>query len=83
MAVASSKKKAPPSVGDWKAFSAWVTTLSEDQALKALLTEAGSDKPRSYVMKRLYHRWRSTSARSDLAAIELGKLPKYLAKLAG
>lgn len=73
--MASSKK---PSTGDWKAFSAWVTTLDEKQSLKALRAEAARDKPRPYVMRRYYHRWRAASARSDLASIEMGKLPAYL-----
>lgn len=62
---------------DWKAFSAWVTTLDEKQALKELHAEAGK-AARPYVMRRFYHRWRAVSARSDLARIAVGKLPLYL-----
>ena len=73
--MASSKK---PATGDWKAFSAWVTTLDEKQSLKELKAEAAREEPRPYVLKRYYHRWRATSARTDLAAIAVGKLPPYL-----
>lgn len=75
--MASSKK---PSTGDWKAFSAWVTTLDEKEALRELKAEAARKAPRPYVMKRYYHRWRATSARSDLAALAVGKLPAYLVR---
>jgi hypothetical protein len=74
--VASSKKR--PVTTDWKAFSAWVTTLDEKSALKELKAEASRNEPRPYVMKRYYHRWRAMSARSDLAALAVGKLPAYL-----
>lgn len=74
--MASSKKR--PDVSDWKAFSAWVTTLDDKQALKELKAEAARAEPRPYVMKRYYHRWRAASARTDAAAIAVGKLPGYL-----
>ena len=75
--MASSKK---PSTGDWKAFSAWVTSLDEKEVLKELKNEAARESPRPYVMKRYYHRWRAVSARTDLAALAVGKLPAYLMK---
>lgn len=73
--MASSKK---PTTGDWKAFSAWVTGLTEKQALAELRTEAQCESPRPYVLKRLYHRWRQAQVRVDMARIETGKLPEYL-----
>lgn len=78
--MASSKKAPKPGINDWKAFSAWVTTLDDKTALKELITEASREEPRPYVMKRYYHRWRAASARTDLSAIALGKLPGYLAR---
>jgi hypothetical protein len=76
--VASSKKAKPPT-GNWKEFSAWVTTLDEKQSLKELRLEAQREGgARPYVMKRYYHRWRATSSRTDLAALAVGKLPDYL-----
>jgi len=77
--VASSKKKPTrPATTNWKEFSAWVTTLDEKESLKELRKEAMREAPRPYVMKRYYHRWRATSARTDLAAVAVGKLPDYL-----
>ncbi len=76
----ASSKATRPATTDWKAFSAWVTTLDEKEALKELKAEAARKEPRPYVMKRYYHRWRQASGPADRAAIEMGKLPAYLVR---
>jgi len=64
--------------GTWSDISKAVTGLDGAEALRLLRKEAKSKNPRPYVMKRLYHRWRAVSAREDMSAIVVGRLPEYL-----